>query len=575
MPTRTPSSWSTALVLGLAATTLAACNSDSDSPADSSDGSAQPTADADPMPDAGDGSSADPGDVDETQEGVNFGESGPLSGEAGSGSFRFGAATAAAQIEDGLNRNDWHFWTEPEQAGGLGNSVPIGESVQGFTRAVEDIALMTELGLDAYRFSVDWSRVEPERDVVNQQGIDHYSDFIDALRAAGIEPMITVHHFSNPIWVDDVLQPRCANDAEPSDTNLCGWSHPVGGPLVAAELAEHAALLARTYGDRVDDWCTLNEPVNYLIASYGVNVFPPGRNLLLTSFPDLIEAFRNFLQAHALVYDAIRENDTIDADGDGVAAHIGLSLSVVNWQPAFQNLPSTRPEDIAARDRVWYVYHHLIPDALASGSFDSDLDGSGDEAHPDWQGRLDWLGIQYYFRSGVTSDPNLIPGVDAMICFGDAFDFGACLPPLDESKWVPSMRYEFEESGMYDILMDMHRRYPQTPLVVTEAGIAAVNGVRRAENVVRILEQTGRAIADGADIRGYYHWSLMDNFEWAEGYEPRFGLYHVERDNNFARVPTEGATVYGEIVRDRALTPSVLEQYGGTGPMSPETAEDE
>jgi beta-glucosidase len=560
------------LLTGLVAVS---CSSDTDpAPADA-DGSSQLPGDVTPDADVTDGSGTDAADAESPEVGIQFGASGPLSGSAGIGSFRFGAATAAAQIEDGLNRNDWHFWTEPEGSGGLGNSVPIGPSVLGFTRAVDDIALMTELGLDAYRFSVDWSRIEPERDVINQAGIDHYDGFVDALIAAEIEPMITVHHFSNPIWVDDVLQSRCDNGASPSDTNLCGWSHPIGGPLVAEELAEHAALLAREYGDRVDDWCTLNEPVNYLIASYGVNVFPPGRNLLLTSFPDLIEAFRNFLQAHALVYDAIRANDTVDANGDGVAAHIGLSLSVVNWQPAFQNQLSTRAEDIAARDRVWYVYHHLIPDALATGSFDSDLDGSGDEAHPDWQGRLDWLGIQYYFRSGVTSDPDLIPGVNAMICFGDAFDFGACLPPLDESKWVPSMRYEFEETGMYDILMDMHTRYPETPLVVTEAGIAAVNGVRRAQNIVRILEQTARAMGDGADIRGYYHWSLMDNFEWAEGYEPRFGLYHVERSNNFERVPTDGATVYGEIIRERALLPAMLDEYGGTGPMAPEISEEE
>ncbi len=503
--------------------------------------------------------------------GITFGQLGSLSLPEGAGSFRFGAATAAAQIEDGLNRNDWHFWTEPEAQGGLGNSVPIGDSVQGFSRAEADVAIMQELGLDAYRFSMDWSRIEPERDVISDEGLAHYDAFLDTLVAAGIRPMVTVHHFSNPIWVDDFRQPACPADAEPGDENLCGWSHAAGGPLIAAELAEHAALLAQRYGDVVDEWCTLNEPVNYLIASYGVNVFPPGRNLLLTDFPAVIRAFRSFIDAHVQVYRAIKENDTIDADGDGEAASVGLTLSVVDWQPARDNQPSTLQADIDARDRVWYVYHHLIPDAIANGSFDTDLDGTGDEAHPEWVGTLDWLGIQYYFRSGVTAEPALIPGVDAMICFGDAFDFGSCLPPLDPTKWVPSMRYEFEEEGMYRILSNMGNRYPYTPLVITEAGIAAVNGERRAENVVRILEQTARAQADGIDIRGYYHWSLMDNLEWAEGYEPRFGLYHVERDNDFARVATEGATVYAEIIDARGISEELSATWGGTGPMRPES----
>jgi beta-glucosidase len=550
----------------------AACTSD--------DGTTEPTTDA-----AADGSSNEvdiggsdggedgSGDVVEVDRGLVFGDVGSLSLPEGAGSFRFGSATAAAQIEDGITRNDWHFWTEATEDGGLGNSVPIGDSVLGYTRAVADVAIMQELGLDAYRFSMDWSRIEPERDVINEEALVHYDEFLAALVAAGIRPMVTVHHFSNPIWADDFRQPACAADAVPGDENLCGWSHEVGGPLIAEELAEHAAMLAQRYGGVVDEWCTLNEPVNYLIASYGVNVFPPGRNLLLTDFDAVIRAFRSFIDAHAQVYRAIKENDTIDADGDGQAASVGITLSVVDWQPARDNAPSTLQVDIDARDRVWYVYHHLLPDAVANGSFDSDLDGTGDEAHPDWVGSIDWLGVQYYFRSGVTGEPALIPGVDAMICFGDAFDFGSCLPPLDDSKWVPSMRYEFEEEGMYRILVDMGNRYPDTPLVITEAGIAAVNGERRAENVVRILEQTARAQSDGVDVRGYYHWSLLDNFEWAEGYEPRFGLYHVERDNDFARVPTEGATVYREIIDARAISEELSQTWGGTGPMRPETEE--
>jgi beta-glucosidase len=132
------------------------------------------------------------------------------------------------------------------------------------------------------------------------------------------------------------------------------------------------------------------------------------------------------------------------------------------------------------------------------------------------------------------------------------------------------MGYEYWAPGLYDILMEYHERYADLPLMVTEAGIATEVGRRRAEHVTRTLEQIHFARRAGADVRGYYHWTLMDNFEWAEGYEPRFGLYRVDRAGEYARVPTEGATLFGEIAGARRLTIEQRETYGGLGPMTPE-----
>ena len=168
----------------------------------------------------------------------------------------------------------------------------------------------------------------------------------------------------------------------------------------------------------------------------------------------------------------------------------------------------------------------------------------------------------------MSADRAILPGVDAMVCMG-GLDLGSCLWPDDMTHWVPTMRYEYYEPGVYNVLTDFAARWPDLPMVVTESGLATEVGRRRAEHVVRSLEQIARAAADGADVRGYYHWSLTDNFEWAEGFGPRFGLYTVDYAS-YARTPTEGATVLGEIAASRALTSEQRQEYGGLGPMTPE-----
>ena len=457
-------------------------------------------------------------DAPQLKPGLNFGPPGPIATMTGRGSFAFGVATAATQIEDQNPHTDWWLWTAPKPAG-LANGEHVGNAVRGFTHAIDDVSLITSLGLDVYRFSVEWARVEPARDAVDEAALSHYSNLLDALVSANVRPMITVHHFSNPVWVDDPRDPGCS--AGPTDSNLCGWDHPEGGPATIDELAEHAATLARRFGDRVDDWATINEPINYFVASYGAGVFPPGKRLLLSAPDAFVQVIRNVAIAHTAVYQAIKANDTVDADGDGHAAHVGMTLSIARWAPARDNLPSDNPEDVEATNRVAYVYHFLIPEALQRGAFDPALDQSFSEPHPEWAGTLDWLGLQYYFRAGVTGQVKILPLVDATICFS-GLDQGACLAPDDPTHFVPSMDYEFWAPGLYDLLGEFSRRFPDLPLTVTESGIATESGRRRAEHIVRSLQQIHRAIEDGMDIRGYYHWSLMDNFEWAEGYEPRF-----------------------------------------------------
>ncbi len=500
---------------------------------------------------------------------VTFPMAGPRAGAMGRGRFSFGVATASAQIEDGLTQNDWYAWTLPVAMGGLGHGrAPLGDAVLGYANAVADVGLAADIGVDSYRFSMEWSRIEPRRNQVDMAALAHYGQVIDAIRTRGMRPSVTVHHFASPLWVDDVRRRTAC--VTPSDTDLCGWDNPVGADMIIAELREHAALLARTFGDRVDEWATVNEPINYLLASYGQETFPPGRNLLFANTDRVVAAVNNYARAHGAMYEAINANDTVDADGDGSAAEVGFTLSVAEWVPTRQRALSADPADIAARDRVRAVYHYLFADAVKNGTFDASLDGTAPESHPEWRDHLDWLGVQYYFRAGVSGTPEIIPRVRANVCLPN-LDLGACLPAPDLTHRVPTMGYEFWEPGIYNVLVDLGRRYPAVPLTVTEGGIATEVGARRAENVVRSLEQIERARRAGVDVRGYYHWSLMDNFEWAEGYAPHFGLYRVDRSAPMMpRTATEGATVFREISRARRITEAQRARYGGLGAMTPE-----
>jgi beta-glucosidase len=495
---------------------------------------------------------------------IAYGSIGPLVGDAGKGSWRFGVATAATQIEDMNIHTDWYAWTEPAAQGGIGHGTFVGDATMGYSKDLDDVGLVAQLGVDSYRFSIEWARIEPQQDVIDEAAIAHYRAELEALRAMGIRPLVTIHHFSNPVWTNDPHDPTCANG--PTATNLCGFGS-AGGAQIVQQMADHAALLAQRFGDLVDEWGTVNEPVIWLFAAYGVGQFPPGKNALADPVGQFVPPLRDYIAAHAAMYKAIKANDTIDADGDGVAAAVGFSMSVADWVPSRKNVPSTDPADIAAQQKLLYLFHYMYVDAALTGAFDSNLDGIPDEMHPEWAGTIDWLGLQYYMRAGVTGDRGLFFGITP--CFGSMLDLGSCLPAPDPTYCSPRMGYEAWADGITTVIDQFAQRYPALPLVVTESGIASNSGRRHAETVVRILEAIERARKHGDDVRGYYHWSLTDNFEWAEGFGPHFGLYSVDYAS-YARTPTEGADVFGAIAHARALTTPQRAEYGGTGPMTPE-----
>jgi len=220
---------------------------------------------------------------------IAFGDMRPIAGDAGRGGFRFGAASAATQVEDMNVNTDWYVWTGPPPSG-MGKGTFVGNAVDGYTKAIDDVQLVHTLGLDSYRFSIEWARIEPQRDVIDETAIQHYRDELMALHTLGIRPIVTIHHFSNPIWIADPRDIACPNG--PTSTNLCGLGS-AGGPQIVTEMAQHAGLVARRFGDLVDEWGTENEPMNYLFAAYAAGKFPPGKVTLSSLAVSLVPVVRD------------------------------------------------------------------------------------------------------------------------------------------------------------------------------------------------------------------------------------------------------------------------------------------
>lgn len=288
-----------------------------------------------------------------------------------------------------------------------------------------------------------------------------------------------------------------------------------------------------------------------------------------------LKVIERYAEAHVAVYEAIKANDTVDADGDGVAAHVAYSAAAAKWVPARGGRISSLAEDIAAAQRMEYTFQVVFTQAFMDGWIDRNLNGVEDagEARPGWFGKLDFLGVQHYFRAGVTAGGLIkLPFVDAMPCIPGIPIADGCVEATHPSKCIPTMQYEFAEEGIYEILTSFSERWPHLPMVVSESGIATDVGKRRAEQIVRSLEQILRAKSEGVDVRGYYHWSLMDNFEWAEGYGPRFGLYRVDAaGGDYTRVATEAVGTLSDIARTRVLRDDDVQRLGGNGPLTPES----
>jgi beta-glucosidase len=472
--------------------------------------------------------------------------------------FLWGAATAAYQVEGGLHDSDWYAW---EQLGNIQNGDSADSGPDELHRYAEDLATAAKLGHNAYRFSLDWSRIEPTQGQYSAEGLDYYHRVLATCRQNHLTPMVTLSHFVLPTWLHAV---------EVRDEARLGWAGggaaPGDGPIVEA-FARFAGDMAEEFGKEVDLWVPLNEPMVLITTTYlNPNADPRGRNPRpplapgepLVDLARAIHAMTNLIFAHVRAADAIRERDRVDADGDGKAALVGIAQHMRHFVPS----PSD-PGSAAVVDQAERAFNYLFLDAIIRGDLDITLDGAFDaagERHGDaaLKDRLDFIGINYYSRSEVypaqldAPSPYGPEQISLRYVAAETTDLGG---PTNDLGW------DLWPEGLYQVLTRTWQRYG-LPLYVTENGIADASDSQRSRYVVEHVEALERARTDGADIRGYLHWTLMDNFEWIRGYGPKFGLLQVDyRDPARPRRTTRGAEALRAIIEAGKVTPEIKSRY--------------
>jgi beta-glucosidase len=450
--------------------------------------------------------------------------------------FTWGAATAAYQIEgavsaDGRGPSVWDTFSHAPGNVRGGDTGDI--ACDSYHRYREDVALMASLGLGAYRFSVSWPRIQPTgRGAVNQRGLDHYRALLDELAGHGIAAAVTLYHWDLPQPLQDEG----------------GWA----ARDTAERFAEYAAILAAGLGDRVTRWITLNEPQVVSSHGYRTGEHAPG----LRDAAAAAAATHHQLLGHGLALQALRAAASIPA---------GVTLDMHPVQ-----VLGERGQDSLEKARA-------ITDASLNGLFLEPLLHGSYPAHarpglvpPDRliaardmeaiSQPLDFLGVNYYsciylcagdpadLRQGEVTPRFAVPGVVE------------CRPGHLERT---PMGWLVDPEGLYDVLMRLSKDAPGLPLFVTENGCAAedyvapdgtVNDVERVSYLHRHLDAAARAIRDGASLAGYFVWSLLDNFEWAYGYQKRFGIVFVDFGTQ-RRVPKASARFYSEVIRANAVPP--------------------
>jgi len=394
--------------------------------------------------------------------------------------FSWGVATASHQIE-GHNQNNWSKF---ESERGIEVS---GAACDHWNRWETDFDLVESLGVGHYRFSIEWSRIQPQEGEWNEDALQQYSKMIDNLLARGIEPMVTLHHFSHPIWFEE-------KGGFLNQSNIHFW-------------ADYCERVFTALSDRVTNWCTVNEPEVFSIMGYHMKLFPPGKG----SIRKTIRVMKNVVMAHVTVYHSLK---AIRPE-----ARIGLAKNITIFDPLHRwNL---------LHWLTTFILNHIWNGAIISAFTKGRMFG---RRIPKAKGSLDYIGLNYYTHALVS--PFIPQTIEVDL-------------PKRPHEIMTEFGYPMYAEGLQrsvELLKPL-----KVPIEITENGVADCEDSLRPEHLKRHLWVISEMLKQDFDIRSYYHWSLMDNFEWAEGYSLRFGLYHVDYETQ-VRTLRKSGEIYRKII---------------------------
>ncbi len=419
--------------------------------------------------------------------------------------FLWGAATSSHQVEGNNTNNDWWAWeqTRPQP-------LRSGLATDHWNRFEQDFTLAKELGHNAHRFSIEWSRIEPQEAHWDKAALEHYAQVIRSLRAKGIEPVVTLHHFTLPLWL----------------SRQGGWVSEKAPGL----FARYVQKVTETLGSDVHYWMTLNEPMVYIYKSYLTAEWPP----LEKSSDHSFKVFKNLLLGHVMAYERIKK---VYGQKGWRSPMVGIAQSVLIFRSC--NDRSLR-DRVAARFRHW-LFNHLFVQALMRGKAYCVGIFS---VHLPRAKTLDFVGLNYYTRDFVRQNGLGFPGVLGQAC--TVITAGQNRHTAKDNF----LSWEIYPQGLYTFLKDFSRY--KVPLLVSENGLATNDDTERSDFIVEHIKAMARARKEGAPVIGYLYWSLLDNFEWAEGFVPRFGLIDVNYKTQERRV-RDSAKKLAEMIRANSI----------------------
>lgn len=378
--------------------------------------------------------------------------------------FLWGTATSSHQVEGG-NINNWSIW-EP---GHIQDGSISGLACDSYRRFKEDIALAKKLNNNAYRFSIEWSRIEPQPNSFNHKALQHYQAMVDECHRRDIEPVVTIYHWTQPLWFAEIG----------------GWEN-----HHAPQMFNNYVLFLAQNLKGVKIWCTINEPEIYARNSYLQGKWPPQKmNPLI-----YIKVITSLIKAHRLAYQTLHLASR--------SCQVGIANNSMDFEPVNNNLINTR----ISRFLNWWINDYFFIKTAA---------------------HHDYIGINYYFHKIV--------------------GFSRIPKPR---KPLTDMGWEIYPIGLYRVLMAA-KKY-KLPIYILENGIADSQDQHRAQFIAEHLTMIHRAIQDGCPVKGYFYWSLLDNFEWKWGFEKRFGLYEVDYQS-LERLPRPSSRNYAKICKNNGF----------------------